>query len=431
MATLIVIPRQRSAALAQAASLESADSLHSASLQEVQRLVAGTEFAGRPIMTERGLVPSGREDATETGAPALESARGAGAPRVLSALGVVLLENPSDETLGALSADAEIVPNIAIPAVTPVAEATEATCNPWHLDKINVQAARAQNLTGKGVRIGVLDTGVEASHQEFAGKNIQFAEFNAAGDLISTTPRDAGTHGTHVCGLAAGRTVGVAPDASLSVAAVLTTLNAQGRLTGFLAQIMAGLNWLAHSNFASAAVPISRCPMMNASLGGAGFNNYLLSSLQIIQSAPAAFLFAAIGNAGRSGVNNHGSPGNYQITCGIGATDINDDAADFSDWGIENGTGVVKPDMSAPGVDICSSVPGNTYGLKSGTSMATPIVAGAAALVVEKHPALARNPMGLHSRMLSLTDPAPAMKPTAFQSGFNKVGRGRLDLTNL
>ena len=340
------------------------------------------------------------------------------------------LNGVGTKAVNALSQYAEVIPNVSIPAINPVAEA-ESECGPWHLDKINVGAARNQGLTGEGVRIGVLDTGIDASHAEFGEKSIHFAEFDQDGFLVSTTPRDAGSHGTHVCGLAAGMTSGVAPGADLSVAAVLTYPDAKGRLSGYLAQILGGLNWIAHSNFASTTIPVSRCPMMNASLGGIGYNNYLLTSLQVIQTVPAAFLFAAIGNAGRNGVNNHGSPGNYHLTCGIGATDVNDDPADFSDWGIENGTGVVKPDMSAPGVDVCSALPDGKYGTKSGTSMATPIVTGAAALVVQKSPAMARNPTGLFTRMLSLTDPSPAMRPAAVVSGYNRIGRGRLDLTNI
>lgn len=430
MATFVVVPRQRSADFAAASFSERADILHSASIREIESLLRGTEFQSRPVMTERGLVPKGSDEASETGIVAREIAMSEGAPRILSALGVVLLDSPSGEAVNALSQYAEVIPNVSIPAINPVAEA-ESECGPWHLDKINVGAARNQGLTGEGVRIGVLDTGIDASHAEFGEKSIHFAEFDQDGFLVSTTPRDAGSHGTHVCGLAAGMTSGVAPGADLSVAAVLTYPDAKGRLSGYLAQILGGLNWIAHSNFASTTIPVSRCPMMNASLGGIGYNNYLLTSLQVIQTVPAAFLFAAIGNAGRNGVNNHGSPGNYHLTCGIGATDVNDDPADFSDWGIENGTGVVKPDMSAPGVDVCSALPDGKYGTKSGTSMATPIVTGAAALVVQKSPAMARNPTGLFTRMLSLTDPSPAMRPAAVVSGYNRIGRGRLDLTNI
>jgi subtilisin family serine protease len=407
------------------------DGIHSASLRDVETLLAGTTFRGVPLMTERGLIPPGSDVPTRIGSEAREIAIGDGIPRVLSALGVVLLTNPSDVDVAALSQDADIVPNVVIPCIQPVSEQNSDNCHPWHLDKINVLAARSQSLMGQGVRVGVLDTGIDATHSEFAGKSIHFAEFDQNGFLISTTPRDAGTHGTHVCGLIAGSTVGVAPKADLAVAAVLTFPDSQGRLSRYLAQIMGGLNWLAHSNFSTAPVSLSRCPIVNASLGGNSYNNYLLSSLQIIQSAPAALLIGAIGNSGRSGLNNHGSPGNYQIVCGIGATDAGDMPADFSDWGIETNAGVVKPDMSAPGVDICSAIPGGGYGRKSGTSMATPIVAGAAALVIQKHPALARNPIGLQSRMLSLTDSAPALNPAATQLGFNKIGRGRLDLSTI
>jgi subtilisin family serine protease len=63
--------------------------------------------------------------------------------------------------------------------------------------------------------------------------------------------------------------------------------------------------------------------------------------------------------------------------------------------------------------------------------MAAPIVAGAAALLIQQTPALARNPVGLLLRLLRLVDPTPALRPTALVSGYNRVGAGRLDLTGI
>lgn len=432
MGTIVVVPRERSPEVNAAAASNSPFELHDATVAEVRRLLSRTEFANRSLLTERGFIPEARTDVVSEGLEAVERARDDGTTRVLSALGAVLLDNPSDEAIGKISQFADVFPNVLIPLVNPSDEGVEtSSCTSWHLSKINIHAARSQGLKGSGVRLGVVDTGIDASHPEFSGKTIDFAEFDGSGFLTSTNPRDAGSHGTHVSALAAGATCGVAPDASLSVAAVLTFTDANGQLSGYLAQILGGLNWIAHSNFSSAAIPVSRCPLFNASLGGSGYNQYLQTSLQTINTVPAALLFAAIGNSGRKGLNNHGSPGNYDIVCGIGATDLNDDPAVFSDWGIEKSTGSIKPDMSAPGVDICSAVPGGKYALKSGTSMATPIVAGAAALLVEKYPNLARSPQGLFNRIMSLTDPSVAARPSAVVAGFNKIGRGRLDLTNI
>jgi len=90
----------------------------------------------------------------------------------------------------------------------------------WHLNAINIEAARAKNLTGNKCILGVLDTGIDASHPEFAGKTIWFAKFDAAGSITSNLPTDMGSHGTHVCGIASGKNCGFAPAADLAVAGV-------------------------------------------------------------------------------------------------------------------------------------------------------------------------------------------------------------------
>jgi serine protease AprX len=429
MATYVVIPRQRSDAVLRAQQVDDSDALSNAMVDQVRSMLAGTPFEQHPMLAESGLLqPAG--EMVPAGSNANRLAREAAAPRVLSSVGVVLIDDPPDAVLEALRAQAIILPNEEIALVSPVEE-IEKPSDPWHLKKINVAAARAKKLDGQGVRIGIVDTGIDGAHKEFSGKSINFAEFDTSGFLISTSPRDAGTHGTHVSALAAGRTCGVAPGAELSVAAVLTHTSPNGRLSGFLAQIIAGLNWLAHTNHSSPTISIAHCPIMNGSFGGNGYNPYLLSSLQTVRSTPASLFGAAIGNNGRLGVNRHGSPGNYDIVPGIGATDSNDEPAPFSDWGVELTSGALKPDLSAPGVGVYSALPGNRYGLKSGTSMAAPIVAGAAALLIQQTPALARNPVGLLLRLLRLVDPTPALRPTALVSGYNRVGAGRLDLTGI
>lgn len=427
MATYIVVPRVGLGSLIQGLAEEpSALATESAAL--TQRILSGTGLEGRPVLTAYGLISaSGVVEAT--GPEAAKIAHKTGAVRALEGLDVILIDNPDAKTLAAVRDRADVFENIQIPIIEPVASEAEISCTPWHLSKINEKAARTQNLTGRGVLVGILDTGIDSQHPEFAGKSVNFGEFDSSGFLVSTKPRDAGDHGTHVAGLVGGKTCGVAPDADLAVAAVLTTKTPTGH-AGFLAQILAGLNWLAHSNHGQAGA-ISQCAIINASLGSSGYNSYLYSSLHIIRQTPAAQMIAAIGNAGRKGVNYHGSPGNYDITLGIGATDSSDIVAAFSDWGIEPTHAALKPDLSAPGVDICSSVPGGKYARKSGTSMATPIVAGAAALLIQKYPKLARKPLNLFTRLLGLVDPAPRGYPQNQATGYNRVGAGRLDLTHI
>jgi subtilisin family serine protease len=397
----------------------------------VRELLMRAGISAPRLLTNSGLIgPSGDIEAPPLRGAAL--GRDGRVPRVLEALDVALIDDPTPDQIDRLHKwGAAVFENVEVPLVEPVATngvpAAQAAI-PWHLQTINVAAARAQGLTGQGVRIGIIDTGIDAMHSEFAGKSISFAEYDASGYLISTTPRDAGDHGTHVSALAAGATYGVAPEAELAVAAVLTTRTPRG-MVGYLAQILAGFNWIAHSNHASTG--ISQCPVINASLGGIGYDPYLDSSVVTIRSVPAALLIAAIGNAGRAGVNNHGSPGNYHHVLGVGATDPTDVVTNFSDWGIESTHAAYKPDLCAPGLDIESARPGGGTQYMSGTSMASPQVAGAAALLVQKSPPLRRNPQGLYNRLLRLVDNAPTTNPVNRASGFSRIGAGRLDLTHI
>lgn len=427
MSTYIVIPRQQAAEVIRSMEAGDLPGLLNASLSQAQHLLQGTSLQDSRLLVNSELFePNGVRIASGNEAQAI--GRASNLPRVLAGAGVVLVDDPGAEILTRLNVDADIIENFEIPIVEPVMTQAVASCTPWHLGKVNVTAARAKGLNGKGVRIGVLDTGIDATHPEFLGKSISFAEFDSKGFLISTAARDSGVHGTHVSALAAGSSCGIAPAAELAVAAVLTTSTAVGN-SGFLAQILGGLNWIAQSNHGVPGAPISQCPILNASLGASGYNPYLLSSLQIIRQAPAALMSAAIGNAGTLGVNKHSSPGNYDIVVGVGATDRADTAAAFSDWGLEPMSGARKPDLSAPGVDICSAIPGGGMGLMSGTSMAAPLIAGAAALLIQQTPALARNPAGLFLQLMAIVDPTPAAIPANIASGYNRIGRGRLDLT--
>ena len=153
-------------------------------------------------------------------------------------------------------------------------------------------------------------------------------------------------------------------------------------MVGTLAQVLAGFNWLLQTKFDNG----QRVSVLNASLSSDGWNDYALDIFEEATSLRSVALVAAIGNNGPD-PNKHGSPGNYQCVVGVGATDVNDQIANFSDHGVvpQQG-GIQKPDICAPGVNVESALPGGTYGAMSGTSMASPIVAGACALLREEDP---------------------------------------------
>lgn len=383
----------------------------------------------RPANADGVLAISGGVEENPEGVPTgssfevhSETVRTRNSPRPLDAVGAVIVDDLDRTQIDELiNEDVDVIENFEIVLEAPVAQTSAAQPENWHLSHIAVQAARHQGLYGKGIRIGILDTGIDATHPEFANRSISFMEFDSRGFKISATPHDAGDHGTHVAGIAAGVTCGVAPKADLSVAAVLTHQGQSGKLSGFFAQILAGANWLLQSNFGTPN-DLDEVDILNASLGGTGYRPYLYNVLNLAQMVPAVQLIASIGNAGPA-FNSHGSPGNYDISIGVGASDRNDQIAPFSSWGrVAAFSGLAKPDLAAPGVDICSAQPGGAYQLMSGTSMASPIVAGAAALLMEKHPRLQRNPAKLRQIIMQHTVPC---HPS------NRSGRGRLDLSGI
>ncbi|MBX9909052.1 MAG: S8 family serine peptidase [Beijerinckiaceae bacterium] len=238
---------------------------------------------------------------------------------------------------------------------------------------------------GKGVTIGLLDTGVDANHPDLAGKISAWAEFDAQGnEVVGAKPRDSDKHGTHCAGIivggnASGRWIGVAPEAKIAAALVL-----DGAKGGTDAQVLAGIDWAIEQEV----------DVINMSLGGliwgpdvpTTYTSAILNALRV--GIPVV---TAIGNEGSQ---TSGSPGNDFLAFAVGATDHLNRAAGFSG----GRTQVIrqspffpqdmlplvysKPDLSAPGVAVCSSVPNGDWEYFNGTSMAAPHVAGAIALLL-------------------------------------------------
>lgn len=300
-----------------------------------------------------------------------------------------------------------VVPNVQLKLPEPVLVQSAAAPNDWHLRQIGLAAGMRG---GADILIGILDTGVDAGHAEFGGRVRHFAEFDSMGRLISRTPRDAGEHGTHVSSIAAGAQAGVAPDAELAVAAVLTHRNERNEMEGSLVQIVNGFNWLVTTRFRGNTPGVD---IVNASLGGGGFNRFLQPPVQTA-FALGIPLLAAIGNAGRSGGGRHGSPGNYPEVLSVGATDDRDVVAVFSDWGVGSppaGPKYPVPELSAPGDLVHAAKPGGGFQAMSGTSMATPVVTGVAARRMAANRALIGQPAALFvelRRMLAPVNANPA-----------------------
>ena len=245
----------------------------------------------------------------------------------------------------------------------------------------------AQGYRGQNVKLAVLDTGVDINHPELLGAlggtppyyEGYWVEFDEDGNPVEgSTPHDSDSHGTHVSGTALGRNrnvqIGMAPEAILGHALVLPGGS------GTLPQVIAGLQWAYQNGF----------QVVNSSLGSEGISTDLEEAVERLVAA-GAFPAFSIGNEGE---NHSSSPGNTPLATGVGAFDSQGVVADFSSGGIVQYPDFtyltedekIKPDISAPGVEILSAIPGGKYAVYSGTSMASPHVAGAVALLLSKNP---------------------------------------------
>jgi subtilisin family serine protease len=236
----------------------------------------------------------------------------------------------------------------------------------WNLDMIGAPEAWAANsngrsTTGKGVTIAVVDTGIDYRHREFKGRIRSGYDF-VDGDSIA---EDANGHGTHVAGTIAaandGRGItGVAHDATIMPIRVLDENGA-----GYLSDAIRGVRWATNNG----------ADVINLSLGGTGYSQAMADAIRHASRRGTVVVMAA----GNTGGASPEYPGAHAIEHGIavGAVQRDGRIAGFS-----NRSGSRPLDyVTAPGVGITSTIPGNRYGRYSGTSMATPHVAGVAGLL--------------------------------------------------
>jgi subtilisin len=214
---------------------------------------------------------------------------------------------------------------------------------------------------GKGIRVAVCDTGIDWTHPDL-NANVKGAVSFVPGE----SPMDGHSHGTHCSGTIAGAingvgVVGVAPEASLYAVKVLSNAG-----SGNWSWLIAGLAWCIQNQIHIASM----------SLGGGGAPA-ALETMCNVAFARGVLLVAAAGNSG-PGMGTVGQPAKYKSVIAVSAIDANNMIAGFSSRGPE-------VELSAPGVQILSTVPGGGYGFKSGTSMACPHVSGAAAVVWGSH----------------------------------------------
>ncbi|GDY11058.1 hypothetical protein LBMAG52_45460 [Planctomycetia bacterium] len=299
------------------------------------------------------------------------------------------------------------------------------------------------NVGSSSVVVGIIDEGIDYNHPDLAANiwtnpgevvgngvdddgngyidDIHGWDFSNNDNSIfdGTTSDSVDRHGTHVAGTIGG--VGGNGQGVAGVAWNVTMISAKflGPTGGYLSDAVEALDYLTNLKTRYGVNVVAS----NNSWGGGGFSSSLQSA--ITRAANAGILFVAA--AGNDGVNNDSTasyPSNYNTTAGAGydnviavaAIDRSGNLASFSNYG------ATTVDLGAPGVSINSTLPFNTYGSYSGTSMATPHVTGAAALYAASHPGATAN--AIRTALLN----SALATPTASLAGKTVTG-GRLNVS--
>lgn len=242
----------------------------------------------------------------------------------------------------------------------------------------------AMGVTGAGTEVAILDTGIDYTHPDLGGCFGTGCKVMAGYDFVNgdADPWDDAGHGTHCAGIVAANGVvkGVAPDASLHAYKVL---NQYG--SGWDSDIMAAIERAVDPDGDPATD--DAVDVISMSLGGPGDPDEPLALAVDAAVDEGVAVAVSAGNDGSLGYQTVGSPGVARKAFTVGATDKSDNIAYFSSRGpVTDFYELVKPDIVAPGYYINSTLPGGGYGSGSGTSMAAPHIAGAAALIKQLHP---------------------------------------------
>jgi subtilisin family serine protease len=245
--------------------------------------------------------------------------------------------------------------------------------------QIGVPTAWQAGLRGRGVTVAVLDSGYDATHPDLAGVVTAARDFTGSG-----SPADEIGHGTHVAGIIAGtasggRFPGVAPESRLVIGRVCQTDFCEE------SAVLAGMEWAATEQ---------RAKVINMSLGspiGSNGTDPLSTALNNLTASTGSLFVVAAGNT----AGPVGAPGAADAALTVASVGRTDALSGFSSRGPRIGDFAVKPDIAAPGENIIAARAAGTalgdpvdehYTSLSGTSMAAPHVAGAAAILAQQHP---------------------------------------------
>lgn len=301
-------------------------------------------------------------------------------------------------------------PGVLSAGPNPVASTQEVTPNDsGYSQQYSHELVRADELwtiARGGVLIAIVDSGVEYTHPDLSGK-VLLGTDHINGD---SDPMDDNGHGTHCAGIAAARSnngIGVAGAAWESDILAIKSLNSAGK--GPLSGLVAGMKEGADRGAKIVSCSFGAPPTIGASIAAWFFG--LEGAVNYVNSKGALCVVAA-GNESNTEVN---IPGAYVGAFCVGSTDQNDNRSSFSCYGPE-------VDIAAPGTGIYSTYVGATYASMDGTSMATPLVAGCAALVWSRFPTLTASEV--RARLTSTAEALPGLglgagRVDVFEAGFN------------
>ena len=302
---------------------------------------------------------------------------------------------PLEDTLKGAAALGDLPVDVDTKATRGAKKPDLSTDPQWNLKRVDVDSAHKDGLTGKGVTIGTLDTGVDVSHPallaKYRGYDPETGQVDHAGNWYDGTPAkspvpvDEHGHGTHVTGTEVGEyadmPVGGAPNAKFVAA---RGLGPQGGTDGML--LSAFQNMVAPRVNGQRQVRFGPDIINNSWGSDDGTSVSYQNALRNMDAMGIINVFAA-GNDGEAGRGTIGSPGsNASHIITVGATDRTDAPASFSSRGpnplpVEGGEPV--PFISMPGTEIRSTVPGGGYEVMQGTSMASPLATSLIALAQE------------------------------------------------
>jgi uncharacterized repeat protein (TIGR01451 family) len=293
----------------------------------------------------------------------------------------------------------------------------------WNIQRIRAdQVWSVLNISGTGVVVGNMDTGVDWQHPALSGSyrgsspkglpNHLFSWFDATTEQ-TLYPYDGFGHGTHTMGILVGAGgIGVAPGAKWIAARIFDS-------DGFAynSWIHAGFQWM----LAPGGDPSQAPDVLSNSWGNNDGSAVEFQPEVRLLNAAGIDTYFSNGNGGPD-PKTVGSPASFPEAFGVGAVDDTDWIANFSSRG-PSPLGPIKPDVSAPGVSILSSIPGGGYLKESGTSMAAPQVAGIAALMRSAVPGLT-----ITQTRYALTTTAMQIVSATYPN--NDYGWGRVDAFN-